>query len=74
VILKIVPKAGPEMYTGENQQMIAKEEKTEVLFLRLLRIRKCFQRRRQNFSIIFLLQKANLKFKNCSCAECTDLI
>ncbi len=27
VILKIVPKAGPEMYTGENQQMIAKEEK-----------------------------------------------
>jgi hypothetical protein len=59
VILKIVPKAGHDMYTGENQQMIAKEEKSEVLFRRLLRIiRNCFQRRKQKFSIIFLFQKA----------------
>jgi hypothetical protein len=32
VILKIVPKAGPEMYTGENQQMTAKEEKQKFSF------------------------------------------
>jgi hypothetical protein len=48
VILKIVPKTGPEMYTVENQQMIAKEEKTKVLVQRILRIRRCFQRSKQN--------------------------
>jgi hypothetical protein len=68
-IQKIVSKAGHDMYTGENQQMIAKEEKTKVLFRRILRIRKCFQRSKQKRCHYFSLSK-----DKCAYTESTALI
>ncbi len=61
VILKIVPKAGYGIYTGENSEQI-------------LEIVNVFKEARRNVVFIFLFKKAAKSLKTiCDCAENPDL-
>ncbi len=64
VILKIVPEAGYDTYTGENRQIAKKQRRkstncrgenlvgtSNAAFGTILRIRKCFQRSKQKLVI-----------------------
>jgi hypothetical protein len=60
VILKIVRKAGYDMYLGENWPLAAKESKnidSEAAFGPIFRTSNCFQRSKQRLNSYFSLSQ-----------------
>jgi hypothetical protein len=79
--MKIVPKAGFVIDTGDSRPMTAKERQSknsEVAFGKILRSSKCYclQRSKQKLLYYFSLSQVSLKILKqiWSCPESTDFI
>ncbi len=68
VIQETFSKAGQDMYTGENKQMIAKEEKTKFFLMRLseqsYELGNVFWEASRNVVTNFFFQKTVARVKN----------
>jgi hypothetical protein len=79
--MKIVPKAGFDIETGDSRPMTAKERQcknSEVAFGKILRSSKCYclQRSKQKLLYYFSPSQVRLKISKqiWPCPESTDLI